>query len=322
MTNCTKEITTFLPLKKRKIEVDFSGGSITSDAGILLLRQIDKNLKLTKKIASCFTDRRDQSKIIHSVEKMLQQRVYGIALGYEDLNDHNELRKDIAFQTAVNSDEELASSPTLCRFENTSNKQAIWDAHKVIWNNFVDSFGSPPKELTFDFDPTDTTIYGNQEGKFYHGYYNDYCFLPLYVFCGSQLLVSYLRTSDKDQAKHSLAILSLLVKFIRKEWPDVKILFRGDSGLCRHKTFDWCEKNNVNYITGLATNSRLRKKFIGQINNVKNQFKTTNEKQREFSEFKYAAASWSKERRVIGKAEYSEHGSNNRFIVTTLKGDP
>ena len=322
MTNCTKEITTFLPLKKRKIEVDFSGGSITSDAGILLLRQIDKNLKLTKKIASCFTDRRDQSKIIHSVEKMLQQRVYGIALGYEDLNDHNELRKDIAFQTAVNSDEELASSPTLCRFENTSNKQAIWDAHKVIWNNFVDSFGSPPKELTFDFDPTDTTIYGNQEGKFYHGYYNDYCFLPLYVFCGSQLLVSYLRTSDKDQAKHSLAILSLLVKFIRKEWPDVKILFRGDSGLCRHKTFDWCEKNNVNYITGLATNSRLRKKFIGQINNVKNQFKTTNEKQREFSEFKYAAASWSKERRVIGKAEYSEHGSNNRFIVTNLSGDP
>ena len=322
MTNCTKEITTFPSLKKRKIEVDFSGGSITSDVGALLLRQIDNKLGLTKKIARCFSDRRDQSKITHSIEQMLQQRVYGIALGYEDLNDHNELRKDFAFQTAVNSDKELASSPTLCRFENTSNKQTVWDAHKILLKNFVNSFNSPPKELVLDFDPTDTTIYGNQEGKFYHGYYDDYCFLPLYVFCGSQLLVSYLRRSNQDQAKHSWAILSLLVKFFRQKWPNVKIIFRGDSGLCRHKMFDWCEKNNVDYITGLATNSRLRKKFIGQINNVKNQFEITNEKQREFEEFKYAAESWSKERRVIGKAEYSEHGSNNRFIVTTLKGDP
>ena len=322
MTNCTKEITTFLPFKKHKIEVDFSGGSITSDAGILLLRQIDHNLGLTKKIASCFSDNRDQNKITHSIKQMLQQRVYGIALGYEDLNDHNELRKDIAFQTAINSDKELASSPTLCRFENTSDKQTVWNAHKILLENFVASFNTQPKELILDFDPTDTTIYGNQEGKFYHGYYGDYCFLPLYVFCGSQLLVSYLRRSNQDQAKHSWAILSLLVKFLRQKWPDVKIIFRGDAGLCRHKMFDWCERNNVNYITGLSTNDRLKKMFSESINKVKNQFEITKTKQREFSEFKYAAATWSKKRRVIGKAEHSEKGSNNRFVVTNLSGNP
>jgi len=322
MTNRTKRIIKFPSFKKYKVEVDFSGGSITSDAGVLLLSQVDQKLELTKNIARSFLDNRDQKKIKHLIQKMIQQRIYGIALGYEDLNDHNDLRKDIAFQTAVNSDKQLASSPTLCRFENTVNKQSILDIHKIMWNEFSNSFNSPPEELILDFDATDTTIYGNQEGKFFHGYYEDYCFLPLYVFSGSQLLVSYLRRSNEDQAKHAWAILSLLVKFLRQKWPTVTIIFRGDSGFCRHKMFDWCEKNNVDYITGLATNSRLKKKFFSTINIVKNKFKITNKKQREFTEFKYAAESWSKKRRVIGKAEYSEHGSNNRFIVTTLNDDP
>ena len=322
MTNCTKKILKFLSFKKRKVIADFSGGSITSDAGVLFLRQEDINLQLTKKIAKCFVDHRDSNKIKHSIHKMIKQRTYSIALGYEDLNDQDDLRNDIALQTAVDSDKQLASSPTLCRFENSCNKQAIWDAHKSLWDVFVSSFKHQPEELILDFDATDTTIYGDQEGKFFHGYYGDYCFLPLYVFCGSQLLVSYLRKSNKDQAKHSWAILALLVKFLRRKWPDVKIIFRGDAGFCRHKMFDWCEKNNVDYITGLSTNKRLKAKFSDTINIVQKEFEALNKKQRKFDAFYYSAKSWSKKRCVIGKAEYSENGSNTRFIVTTLTGKP
>ncbi len=175
------------------------------------------------------------------MESLLKQRIYGIALGYEDLNDHITLRNDLGFQTAVNRDEVLASSSTLCRLENTSNRQIAVDMNKLLVEIFIKSFDKVLKELILDFNPTDNLIYGNQEGKHFHDYFDDYFFLPLYVFCGEHLLISYLRRSNIDGAKHAWSILALLVKQFRKKWPDVKIIFRGDSGFCRDKILSWCE---------------------------------------------------------------------------------
>ena len=321
-SNYTQKIFRFPWLKKRKVEASFSGGSITSDGGSLLLRQVEKKAQILKQVSEVIPDYRKKNKIEHSVLTMLRQRVFGIALGYEDLNDHNSLRNDIAFQTSVNSDAVLASSPTLCRFENNSTRQTAFDIHSIIIDKFIESHATEPKELILDFDATDDLVHGNQVGKFFHGYYKNYCFLPLYVFCGKDLLVSYLRTSKKDGAKHSWAILSLLVKRFRQAWPNVKIIFRGDGGFCRHKMFNWCERKNVGYITGIARNLKLETLLAPTMKVTESLFEQTNKKQRVFTEFNYGAKSWIKKRRVIGKAEYTAAGKNPRFIVTNLTGDP
>jgi len=322
MTDCITSILEFNPLKGRKVEASFSGGAITSDGGILLLREAEKGIKLLDKVSKAIPDHRDQSKITHSIKTMLEQRVYGIALGYEDLNDHKTLRKDISLQVAVNATGDLASSPTLCRFENQATKQVAFDMHKAMIDQFIESRRETPEELILDFDATDDLVHGNQVGRFFHGYYGNYCFLPLYVFCGRHLLVSFLRPSNKDGARGAWAILSKLVKRFRKEWPNVRIIFRGDSGFCRHEMFDWCERNDVYYITGIATNKCIERIFKPKIEEAKKCFEETQEKQRIFSEFMYGAQTWSKERRIIGKAEHTADGANPRFIVTNLPGEP
>jgi len=322
MTNCTAKIIEFPALKNRKIEVSFSGGSITSDGGILLLRQVEQKTKLLEKVTNIIPDDRDQDKIEHSVQSMLTQRVFGLALGYEDLNDQTTLRKDIAFQVGVNSTDVLASSPTLCRFENKATKKMAFDIHKVMVDHFIESQTETPKELILDFDATDDIVHGNQVGRYFHGYYDNYIFLPLYVFCGKHLLVSYLRTADKDGALHAWAILSLLVKRFRQVWPNVKIIFRGDSGFCRHEMFDWCERKSVYYITGAAGNKRLEKILKPTMDQAEKLFTETHQKQRLFVEFDYAAESWTKPRRIIAKAEYTKDGANPRYIVTNLPGEP
>jgi len=263
----------FTSLKNRKVEASFSGGSITSDGGILLLREVEKKIKLLEKASKVIPDLRDPEKVTHKTETMLQQRVFGLALGYEDLNDHSTLRNDIAFQVGVNSTKELASSPTLCRFENSTNRKIAFDIHKVILDKFIESRKSEPEELVLDFDATDDLVHGNQVGRFFHGYYKNYCFLPLYVFCGRHLLVSYLRPSNKDAAKHAWAILSLLSKRFRQAWPKVKITFRGDTGFCRHEMFDWCERKDISYITGVAGNNRLYDKLGPLLTKQKNNFR-------------------------------------------------
>jgi len=321
MTNCTTEVFQFPPLKKRKIEAEFSGGSITSDAGGVFLREADRQLNLLKPISKSFPDSRDQSKIIHSVLEMLRQRVYGIALGWEDLNDHNFLRHDIALQTFVNKDSELASSSTLCRLENNANRKIAVDIHKQIVETFIASFKEPPKELILDFDATEDLIHGEQAGRFFHGYYGNYCFLPLYVFCGKKLLASYLRPSNKDGARHAWAILRLLVTRFRQVWPNVRIVFRGDSGFCRHEMLTWCERKNVKYIVGIARNKRLEAISKPLMQVAKENFQETGEKQKLFTKFLYAAKSWANEKKIIVKAEHTENGSNPRFIVTNIEGD-
>ena len=226
MTDCNTKNISFSPCKSKKVLVNFNGGDVTSDGGVLILREIDKKLGLTETLSKAMPDNRDKRYVNHSVKSMFAQRIYGIALGYEDLNDHDALRNDLGFQTAIDCDDKLASASTLSRFENTANRKLAIDISKTFVETFIASFKNPPKELILDFDPTDDPIHGRQEKRFYHGYYNSYCYLPLYVFCNDQLLVSYLRPSNIDGAKHAWAILSLLVKRFRQKWPEVKIIFR------------------------------------------------------------------------------------------------
>jgi hypothetical protein len=309
----------FPGLKSRKVEVSFSGGAVTSEGGSLLLRGIDKKLGLLRNLSRALPDTREGGKVSHELISLLRQRVYGIALGYEDLNDHDSLRRDLGFQTAVNRDSELASSATLCRLENRMDREVAVLTHQVMVETFLDSFRQAPKELILDFDATDDRVHGKQEGRFFHGYYNEYCFLPLYVFCGEQLLVSYLRPSNIDSAKHAWGILSLLVKAIRARFPRVKIIMRADSGFCRWRMFRWCERHNVHYCVGIAKNSRLLEAARSTTEAAEEEFNSTQEKQRLFSEVRYAAESWDKKRRVIVKSEHSELGANPRFVVTNLE---
>lgn len=322
MTNCISLNYQFSKVKNRQVAINFAGGDISSDGGSLLLKEADNRLGITSNLAKFFPDSRDQDKITHSLVSMLKQRIYGIALGYEDLNDQTNLRKCPALQTTVGVIEDMASASTLCRLENQADRKFAVEAHKIMIDSFIASHNKPPKQLILDFDATDDEIHGNQEGKFYHGYYRHYCFLPLYVFCGGKLLVSYLRTSKQDQAKHSWAILALLVKRFRKEWPEVEIIFRGDGGFCRHRMFNWCDRNKVKYIVGIAKNNNLNKLLAPTMQKAKELLDETKQKQRLFTDFEYKAKSWSYKRKIVGKAEVTYMGENPRFIVTNLAGDP
>jgi len=252
---------------------------------------------------------------------MVRQRVYGLALGYEDLVDHKTLRHDPGYQTVVGRIDELASAPTLSRLENGADREACWAMHRVLLDTFMDSFDEPPDELVLDFDGTDDAVHGKQEGRFFHGYYDHYCFLPLYVFCGDQLLVSYLRPSNIGDAKHAWAILSFLVRALRARWPDVHIIFRGDSGFCRHRMLDWCDRHGVSYIVGVARNAVLQRLLEPTMVATERVVQDTGIKQRRFVDLKYAAKTWSQARRVIGKAEVTTRGRNPRFVTTNLDGD-
>jgi len=296
------------------------GGDVTSDGGSLLLRQVDRRLGLTAKVSQALRDSRRKASCEHNVRSLLRQRVYGLALGHEDVNDHELLRRDPALQTAVDRDRLLASSSTLCRFENGADRETAWAIHKVMVEEFISSHKRAPRRLILDFDATDDTVHGNQDGRFYHGYYDDYCFLPLYVFCGHRLLVSYLRRSNIDAAKHSWAILSLLVKRFRQAWPNVKIVFRGDSGFCRWRMLRWCDRHSVSYIVGIAKNDRLNRLAELLLEAAAKAFAATGEKQRLFGDIVYAARTWDKKRRVIVKAEHGSKGSNPRYVLTNLAG--
>jgi hypothetical protein len=318
MTICTSEQLSFPNISRRKVEADFNGGHVSSDGGVLLLREMDRRLKLTRTLAEHLPDAREPSACDHAMVDLLRQRIYGLALGYEDGNDHLRLRHDVALQTAVERTDELASPATLCRWENRADRKAAGIVHGLLMEQFIASYKKAPKELILDFDATDDAVHGKQEGRFFHGYYDHYCFLPLYVFCGTQLLVSYLRTSNQDPARHAWAVLSLLVKRLRKAWPKVKIIVRGDSGFCRWRMMRWCEKHDVFYVLGLAQNSRLNERAASHLERAQRRHEKTGKKQRFFVDLKYAAQTWDKKRRVILRVEHNEKGSNPRYIVTNL----
>ena len=321
MTKCYQRSFEFPRVNRRIVEARFDGGDITSYGGVLLLRQADRLTGLSDSIARALSDPRRQASCDHDVPGLVRQRLYAIALGYEDLNDHDGLRQDVALQTAVERDQWLASASTLCRFENRADRETAWRLHEVLLDQFIASFKRAPKKLILDFDATDDPVHGEQDGRFFHGYYRHYCFLPLYVFCGHQLLVSYLRPSNIDGAKHSWAILSLLVKRLRQVWPKVRIIFRGDGGFCRWKMLRWCDHHEVGYIIGLAKNKRLNRLTASLQDEAAACFAATGHKVRWFTDFQYAARSWDGARRVIAKIEHSQHGVNPRYVVTNLEGD-
>jgi hypothetical protein len=326
MPNCTEEFEArkieFGRLGRRVVEGRFDGGSMTSDAGVMLLGALDRKLGLLQAAANCIADPRNPLLIKHKVVDMLRQRVYGLALGWEDLNDHSALRSDVAMQTAVGVDEPIASAPTLCRLEKWADRASAVRLHQVLVEQFIASLKSEPKELVLDFDATDNPLHGQQEGRFFHGYYDAYCYLPLYVFCGQQLLCAYLRPSRMDGAKHAAAILKLLVTRLRQQWPAVRITFRGDSGFCRQRILNYCERADVHYIVGLARNARLQgiTEFLELA--MKEQYQQSGLKQREIGEFLYAAQTWAQERRVITRLEWGEQGNNPRYVVTNLQDSP
>jgi hypothetical protein len=322
MTECNRQPVRFSTLSRQQVVADFDGGRLTTDGGGLLLRQANRRTGLIERLAACIPDPRNPLVTVHDQRTMLAQRIFGIALGYEDLNDHDTLREDPLFSVLAerrpDPDEPLASSPTLCRFENRVDRRSLVRMSEGIVETFIASHRKPPRELILDFDATDDLVHGQQEKRFFHGYYDAYCFLPLYVFCGDQLLVAYLRPSNIDPAMHTGAILKLLVRRLREAWPEVRIILRGDSGFCRWRLMRWCDRHDVSYVLGLARNrvlERLAKPFMRA---AEARFTRTGRKQRRFHAVRYAAETWDRRRRVIVKAERLRQGPNVRFVVTNL----
>ena len=343
-TQCKPDQIEFQGFGRRKVQAAFDGGHISSDGGALLLREVDQRFGITSGLAACFTDYRRTDLTEHTVLELLRQRIYGIALGYEDLNDHDDLMRDpllsLAFEKrdpegrdrrrSYDRGKMLASSSTLNRLELTPADADVESRYKKIVHHpeqiedllirlFLDSYEMLPEEIVLDFDATDDPLHGNQEGRFFHGYYRCYCYLPLYVTCGDRLLVSRLRTSDRDQSAGATEILAHLVERIRQRWPCVRIVVRADSGFAREQLMRWCEGNGVFYVLGLARNSRLNKKVGKELVQAWELYEDTQRPARVFTHFMYRTRkSWSHSRRVIAKAEHLEKGSNPRFIVTNL----
>lgn len=318
MPKCTADSMSFGRLGRKVIEANFEGGAISSDGGLMLLRQVDQRLGLSTAVAAALHDPRHPDLITHEMRDLVAQRLYGLCCGYEDLNDHAALRQDPLMQTAVGTGAELGSSPTLCRLERRATRADVVALNGVLVEQFVASQTHVPQELILDVDASDIALHGDQELAEFHGYYDHYCYLPLYVFCGKAMLACVLRRSRIDGAKHAAAVIKRLVTRLRQAWPWVRIIVRGDSGFCRQRLIRWCERSDVDYVIGVARNAALHRMVASWEQDLEQAFKKTETKQRLIREFQYAAESWDRERRIITRLEFGSQGANPRFIVTTL----
>src|SRR3954469_3197542 len=330
MTECTQSRLPFANHGSREVVAEFSGGMMTSDSGALLLRETDRRMKVLARFSQCFLDRRNPALVQHPVEQMLAQRIYGLALGYEDLNDHEQLRQDPLLKLLAGKPdlkEPLAGKSTLNRMElgdglpNRYKKITFWrDAiDDLLVQVFLEAHTTAPEQIVLDIDTTDFAIHGEQEGRFYHGYYDHYCYLPLYVFAGEHVLCARLRPSNIDPSAGSRKEIERIVRRIRTVWPEVKIVLRGDSGFCREELMAWCEANQVDYVFGMARNARLTAEIAVEMAAARATTEKTAKAARRFKDFRWSTLdSWSRIRRVIGKAEWTEGKANPRFIVTSL----
>jgi len=337
MTQCNQSSFGFKACGKREIVARFDGGTISSDGGAFLLRQTDQRLNLLPRLAECFLDSRNQEQVEHSILEMLSQRIYGLALGYEDINDHEQLRTDPVFGILAGRDElekPLAGKSTLNRMElgtgtkDRYKKITFWKdwMDELLVKVFLESYQKAPEEIILDVDTTDLPLHGKQEGRFFHGYYDSYCYLPLFIFCGEQVLCARLREANHDASFGSLQEIGRIVAQIRLAWPEVKIIVRGDSGFCRNELMSWCENNGVDFVFGLARNQRLRKIIGAQMHEATQQWHKTHPPARVVSEFLYKTkktkkGGWDRERRVVAKAEQIEGKENPRFVVTSLTSE-
>src|SRR5487761_939124 len=311
-TECSGKPFECQPLGKRQVRAGFDGGTITSDGGGLLLREVEKRTGIVERFAACFTDHRDGERIEHTVKELVAQRVYGLALGYEDLNDHDELRRDPLMAVLAEKEDPtgesrarerdqgkaLAGKSTLNRLELTGAEVGEKERTKKIVIDpgavdrlrvavFLESYAEAPKEIVLDLDATDDPLHGNQEGRFFHGYYGDYCYLPLYIFCGDHLLCARLRPSNRDAAAGCVEEVERIVAQIRHTWSQVKITIRGDSGFCREELMTWCEDHGVEYVLGLAKNARLKASIGPEVEQAAAEYAETGQAARVFKEFEY-----------------------------------
>jgi Transposase DDE domain group 1 len=332
MTECNQKVFSFAAHFSRQVQAEFSAGRVTSDGGAPLLRQADRKIKLLGRLAGCFSDRRDPKLIEHTLSQMLSQRIYGLALGYEDLNDHEQLRSDPLMGLLSGKrerDEPLAGKSTLNRLElvgRTGRYHKIgYSAEaidRLLSDLYIESHAAMPERIVLDLDATDIPLYGHQPERFFHGYYDSYCYLPLYIFAGDQLLCARLRPANQDAAAGALDEVKRIVAQLRARWPEVEIVLRADSGFCREELMAWCEHNRVDYVFGLARNQRLRRIIGKQMHEAQVLHAATGKASRVFTEFNYEThKSWSRPRRVVAKAEYLDKGENPRFIVTSLAAD-
>ena len=331
MTECSQVSFSFAAHFSRRVEAGFTAGQVSSDGGALLLREVDRKIDLLGRLAGCFEDGRMPLLVKHQLPEMLAQRIYGLALGYEDLNDHEQLRCDPLLGLLSGKrelEEPLAGKSTLNRLElagRTARYHKIsYSADKIdqlLVDIYLQSHATAPERIVLDLDATDIPIYGHQPERFFHGYYDSYCYLPLYIFAGDQLLGVRLRPANQDGAAGSLDEVKRLVAQIRRCWPGVKIVLRGDSGFCREELIAWCERdeNRVDYLFGLARNQRLTRIIGAQMHQARLLHQSTGKAARLFTEFSYQTKkSWSRARRVVAKAEYLDKGENPRFVVTSL----
>ena len=343
-TQCNQESLQFHSLFRREVRGQFDGGAITTDAGGLLLREVEKRAGIIAQFAACFQDYRDPGRVEHQVKELVAQRVYALALGYEDLNDHDQLRQDPLLAVLAEKPDPtgasrarqrdqgkaLAGKSTLNRLELTGEAVSEEERYKKIALDeaavdrllvevFLQAHREPPPAIVLDLDATDDPVHGNQEGRFFHGYYGHYCYLPRYIFCGEHLLCARLRVSNIDASAGSREELERIVAQIRQTWPGVKITIRGDSGFCREELMAWCEGHQVDDVLGLAKNERLKAEIVAELEQTATEYTATGRAARVFKEFTYQTReSWSRARRVIAKAEHLEKGSNPRFVVTSL----
>ncbi len=343
-TQCTQQSFGFQPLGRRDVVARFDGGRVTSDGGGILLRQIEERFGFIERFATCFSDHRNPERIEHPLTDLLKQRLFGLCLGYEDLNDHDWLRHDAMLAVLIGKEDPeghdrrqrrdrgkaLAGKSTLNRLELTpvgSNgghryKKIVAHLHRIhafLVEAFLLQHSTAPERIVLDLDATDDPIHGHQLGRFFHGYYDEYCFLPLYVFCDDHPLLALLRPSNIDVAAGALKHVARIVARIRHAWPDMPIVLRGDSGFCREPLMRWCEENGVDYLFGLPKNKRLVRILSKELHQAKAQFERTGQPSRLFKDFTYRTRkSWSRTRRVVGKAEHLAKGSNPRFVVTSL----
>lgn len=330
-TQCKDLQLTLQGLDNRKIVVSNDARINSSDAGLLLLGKLDQRYRIIQRLTNCFTDSRENYRVKHSLKSLLTQRIFGIIQGYEDLNDHEELRKDPLLQYVCGARHQIAGKSTLNRLElGMELDEGEGDRYsKIRWNPeeiedllcqiFLESFQSPPSEIILDFDATDIPLHGDQEGKFFHGYYDHYCYMPLYVFSGEYLLTARLRPSNIDGCAGTEEILKKLVSHIKARFPDVRIIFRGDSGFCRESILKCCETLKIQYVVGMAKNPRLKEILAPQMNEAKKLFEETGKASRVFTRFSYQTRkSWSRSRQVVAKAEHLSKGVNPRFVVTNL----
>jgi len=333
MTECSQNEFPFEAHFSRQVVGRFDGSRLTTDGGGLLLRQTDRKIGLLRRVAACFTDTRQPERVEHDLAQLLAQRLYGLALGYEDLNDHEQLRHDPLLRVLAGKrelEEPLAGKSTLNRLELTPAGSPHDERyHKIgylpealdalLVDIFLEAHPRPPRQIVLDLDATDTPLHGQQEARFFHGYYNHYCYLPLYIFCGDHLLCARLRPSNQDASAGSQEEIERIVGQIRRRWPRVQIILRADSGFCREELMAWCEKHRVDYVFGLARNERLRRRIARPLRQAKQQHRQTGQAARVFTEFFYRTrASWSRSRRVVAKAEHLAKGENPRYLVTSL----